>query len=645
MKLTIAKKVISSVTVILMIGILAMVLTYRSLKLVENEVHKLAQVNEPLILAAYEMEINMNGIGLEVLKYLSTRNPRYRELVSKDVADFAEFHETWQKLIATAEERMLDRQLIALYGEFKTIGVTLMARADNQERLFGKVTASIEEIDDLIHNEVQLGIDSARELTRSTLNKAIASANLESELAELGFWTSNYQRLQTPTARTEINQKIEYFENVLADFESYDLTDAELESARVIRTIFGQIKTQIAEVVHIQDLVVKERDRFVALRVAMDSMLDDEIQPLARQHLAAPRQDATEAAERSVRAMSILIPLYVVGAFAIGILLVRSVIGPLNKLKTGAVAIGARDLNHRINVKGSDEFAELATEFNNMVAQLQVTTVSKRSLEASEQSLHATVSHLRREIAEREHAEAEQVKLQAALRRSETMSAMGALVAGVAHEVRNPLFGISATLDAMDARFADGEEHRRYSNVLRVELDRLSTLLEDLLEFGKAATSETSPASMDSVISEAVMLCTPLAQHAQVDLMQHVEPDLPLVRVDQSRMALVFRNLIENAIQHSPVSSSVWIRARRHGDSQVACTVEDSGSGLNPDDLEHIFDPFFTRRPRGTGLGLSIVMRIVEHHKGTVRARNRQNGGAAFTVCLPAAAQQLEQSA
>ncbi len=482
-------------------------------------------------------------------------------------------------------------------------------------------------------------------MTQSKLNKAIALANLEAEGAEIGFWTANYQRLQDPAFEREIDDKSAHFAERLADFESYDLTDKERGFARVIREVFERTIIEVRKVIALEDALNQQRERFIVLRVSMDDMLDEEIQPLARQHLEVPQQEAEAAAGRAVSAIRLLIPLYVVCALVIAVFLIRSIIGPLSKLKVGTTAITAGDLQHRIDVRGADEFSELAGRFNTMVAELQASTVSRVALERSERKLRATVADLRREIVEREHAQAEQVKLQAALHRSETMSAMGALIAGVAHEVRNPLFGISSNMDAMDARFAGREEHQRYSKALRVEVNRLGRLMADLLEYGKPTAAEMLPASLSELITEAVELCAPSAQRAKVALVSRIQSDIPFVRMDRSRLLQVFRNLLENAIQHAPEHSDVCISAECTDDNRIACSIADSGPGFAAEDLERIFDPFFTRRRGGTGLGLSIVMRIVDDHGGTARADNRQQGGAVVTVFLPAARQELKQSA
>ena len=236
------------------------------------------------------------------------------------------------------------------------------------------------------------------------------------------------------------------------------------------------------------------------------------------------------------------------------------------------------------------------------------------------------------------------VRLQESLRRSETMSAMGALVAGVAHEVRNPLFGISATLDAFESRFGSKKDFRRYFDVLQGEVRRLSELMHQLLEYGKPARLDLAQVPADEILALACAACGPLAERAGVTVVPEaagVAGELPAVQVDRGRISQVFLNLLENAIQHSPRGGSVAVRAERaagagDGDREgVVFVVEDSGPGFLPGDLHHVFEPFFTRRRGGTGLGLSIVQRIVEQHGGEVVAANRPGGGACMKVFLP----------
>ncbi|HEY6332510.1 MAG TPA: ATP-binding protein, partial [Blastocatellia bacterium] len=229
-------------------------------------------------------------------------------------------------------------------------------------------------------------------------------------------------------------------------------------------------------------------------------------------------------------------------------------------------------------------------------------------------------------------------ELQDSLHRIETMSTMGTLVAGVAHEVRNPLFSISATLDAFDINYGGREEYREYITALRIQVDRLSKLMRELLEYGRPTKLDMSEGNIGDIFTSAINACEPLASDLGVRIVRLDKPT-PSVAMDHGRIVQVFGNILENAVQYSPRGAIVNIAAEKvlHGDAPwVRCVIEDSGPGFREEDINRIFEPFFTRRRGGTGLGLAIVQRIVEEHRGTISASNRSAGGACVTVMLPA---------
>ncbi|HLG13818.1 MAG TPA: ATP-binding protein [Blastocatellia bacterium] len=244
------------------------------------------------------------------------------------------------------------------------------------------------------------------------------------------------------------------------------------------------------------------------------------------------------------------------------------------------------------------------------------------------------------DITERKRAEEEKGRLQEHLRRSETMSALGQLVAGVAHEVRNPIFSISATLDAFEVNFGARAEYKRYIEVLHGELTRLNSLMQDLLDYGRPPSLELAEGNIADVIAGAVESCAQLAARLKVTVDNRVGPALGQLSMDKKRLTQVFQNLVENALQHSMPGGSVIVDAEdasRNGERWINCRIKDRGPGIREDDKLRVFEPFFTRRRGGTGLGLSIVQRIVEQHGGQVRVDNPTGGGAEIVVTLPLA--------
>jgi signal transduction histidine kinase len=230
------------------------------------------------------------------------------------------------------------------------------------------------------------------------------------------------------------------------------------------------------------------------------------------------------------------------------------------------------------------------------------------------------------------------IELQESLRRSETMAALGSLVAGVAHEVRNPLFAISSLVDAWS--LAPKGDAAPLHEALRHEVGRLKTLMTDLLEYGSPVTFTLRPHRLAGIVDDAVHACAPEAAARRVRLASslHAEED---VTVDPPRFTRVLINLLQNAIHFAPEDSEVTITTarRRAGAGGVEIAVRDHGRGFREEDLARVFSPFYSRRQGGFGLGLAICERITSEHGGSISAANHPDGGAVVTVVLPLSTQ------
>lgn len=227
------------------------------------------------------------------------------------------------------------------------------------------------------------------------------------------------------------------------------------------------------------------------------------------------------------------------------------------------------------------------------------------------------------------------VELQESVRRGEQLSAMGELVAGVSHEVRNPLFGISATLDAleMSLRQEDPEVTLLFA-ALRRWVSRLTDLMQQLLEYGKTWSSELRTGDLSEVLQQAIDVTAPVCEQAGVRIRCRTAPSRDIL-LDPARLVQAFQNLIVNAVQHSGPGDEIEIDLTADEPDQIELVIRDHGPGFRQEDLWRVFQPFFTRRRGGSGLGLSIVQRVIDEHGGTISAENHPDGGALLRLRLP----------
>ncbi|MDQ3753964.1 MAG: ATP-binding protein [Acidobacteriota bacterium] len=237
----------------------------------------------------------------------------------------------------------------------------------------------------------------------------------------------------------------------------------------------------------------------------------------------------------------------------------------------------------------------------------------------------------------------EQRRLAEQLKVSEQLAVVGELVAGVAHEMRNPLCGITTTLSALAKRLDEREAVRPFLEVVLIEAGRLNHLMEQLLEHSRPARPDGKPADIGQLLREVVGEWRAQAESAGVALAVECPTVVPGLRLDGRKMHGVFVNLLDNALQHTAPGGEIRVRliapnshnGERNHQPAISIEVSDTGAGVAPDQLPKIFEPFFTTRAAGTGLGLAIVRKSVHDHGGTITARSELGKGTAFTISLP----------
>jgi len=219
--------------------------------------------------------------------------------------------------------------------------------------------------------------------------------------------------------------------------------------------------------------------------------------------------------------------------------------------------------------------------------------------------------------------------------RNQRLATVGRLAAGVAHEIRNPLSSIKGFAVYFKERY-DRPEDRKVADIMAGEVDRLNRVVGQLLEFSRPVTISRRNTDMQPFIEKTVKLVEARAAEARVDI--RVEPPSgPLtVRMDPDRMNQVLLNLYLNGIEAMPDGGILRVSTSEEpGKNTVLISVKDSGCGISKEDLDHVFDPYFTNKASGTGLGLAIAHNIVEAHGGEIKVNSRVGEGTRVVVRLP----------
>ena len=337
-----------------------------------------------------------------------------------------------------------------------------------------------------------------------------------------------------------------------------------------------------------------------------------------------PRHSIDDSARRSLfvfdlglTAATVLLLTYV--------LLTYFIVRPIDRLRLGAERLAAGRLRTEVPVQGAAEVARLAATFNDMAAQLRE---DRAALQDRLEELERTTGELQ--------------SAQDQLIRSARLAAVGRLSAGVAHEIGNPLAAIRGLLDLMIAGDLEPEEEKEFIGRIQKETERIHYTIRDLLDFSRSEPGQAgrieSSADLAEVVSDTVKLIDRQTRFRDIDVALALDEGLPRVRGDHERLRQLLLNLLFNAADALGGKGHIELRAS-NGRGTVQLTVEDDGPGFDPEIIVQVFDPFVTTKAagQGTGLGLAVCYTIVERLGGSIEAGNREQGGAAFQVKLPAA--------
>jgi signal transduction histidine kinase len=322
--------------------------------------------------------------------------------------------------------------------------------------------------------------------------------------------------------------------------------------------------------------------------------------------IAEVSTDEAFGALRRLGSLSLLFELLLV-AVLIGTAIVvsRSIVAPLSRLVHASRRVAQGDLSVRVKADTGDEIGELGHAFNEMTTALAETTNDVRELH-------------RREI-----------------ERASQLATVGELASGIAHEIKNPVVGVTNGLDIVRRRAGADATLLPIIDEMERQMWRVQDAIQELLTFARPATPALAPVSGDDLVERAIRLVQPTADKGGVRIEIRLDPSHALVLADAEMIHQALINLLMNAIEATPHGGRVDVYTRTSGD-WIEIEITDTGRGVAPEHLESVFKPFFTTRHTGTGLGLSITREIIQRHGGTVTLRSRLGKGTTVTIRLPA---------
>ncbi len=232
----------------------------------------------------------------------------------------------------------------------------------------------------------------------------------------------------------------------------------------------------------------------------------------------------------------------------------------------------------------------------------------------------------------------ERFKLEEQLHQSERLAALGEMIAGVSHEIRNPLGIIRSTAEFLDSRLQD-DKNKRFSSIIVEESTRLNDILTEFLDFARPKDLRLSKCRIEDILDRNLHVIEAECRRLGVSVQRFYETGDYVMEADPNLLYRAFINIFANSLQAMPEGGNLDLRTTiakgRNGTSLVELQVQDSGIGIRAEAMKKIFNPFFTTREKGTGLGLAIVQTIIDNHGGEIDVVSSEGQGTVITIRLP----------
>lgn len=237
-------------------------------------------------------------------------------------------------------------------------------------------------------------------------------------------------------------------------------------------------------------------------------------------------------------------------------------------------------------------------------------------------------------------------ELEGTLRRADRLSMLGTLAAGLAHEIKNPLGGIKGAAQLLSMELSKGSPLQDYTQIMIKEVERINFIIEELMDLGSPREPEVGDVDLARVFNDIVLLQREAARSRNIQFKLKLDPSIPPVQGDEGLLTRLFLNLIKNAGESISREGEVVIETRiasnyhmtgpgRRSSPMVDIIISDTGCGIDQQEMDRIFTPYFTTKSKGSGLGLAISQKIIEDHNGLLKIESTPNQGTTVTISLP----------
>jgi signal transduction histidine kinase len=280
------------------------------------------------------------------------------------------------------------------------------------------------------------------------------------------------------------------------------------------------------------------------------------------------------------------------------------------------------------------------------VIQCNIRDITERK--QAEKALKETNQHLKQALEALQEKTHELTATTQQLWQASKLATMGELAASVAHELNNPLATVGLRAESLLMQLPEHSDQRKPLEIIAQEVDRMATLVNNLLQFSRRSHREVSTLDPGEEIATSVEFVHYHLRSHNIEVVREFADGLPSIQADREQLRQLFLNLLTNASDSMPQGGILTLRATSNGfgDSTVAIDFADTGEGITAENMEKIWDPFFTTKPegKGTGLGLAICRRIVEEHGGTIEIESETGRGTTVRMLFPATAKGVAEA-